>query len=294
MRPLESVPNVSEGRDAATIRAIAGAFAAGGAQVLDVHSDADHHRSVLTLIGGEAELGDSLVAGVAAAVASIDLRSHDGVHPRVGAADVVPIVALDPLDAARAAALALVVAGRIGDELRLPVFLYGDSGDGRRPAYFRAGGLDGLRARVERGELVPDFGPRLIDPRAGAVLVGARPPLVAFNLELDTGDVEVARAVAAEVRASGGGMDGVQAIGLLLDRTGRAQVSLNVIDIERAPLHLVVARVREASERRGARVVRGELVGLMPASVAVAGGSAAAFALDDLPDHRLVETYLAG
>ena len=291
MRPLESVPNVSEGRDPHVIEAIAAAFTSGGARLLDVHSDPDHNRSVLTLIGQESELADSLVAGVSEAAALIDLRAHEGVHPRVGAADVVPVVALRLEDAARATALALEVAGRIGDEVGLPVFLYGESGDGRRPVFFRAGGLDALRARVEGGELTPDFGPSTIDARTGAVLVGARAPLVAFNLELDTSDVGVAQAVAAEVRGSSGGMEGVQAIGLLLAATGRAQVSMNVVDLDRAALHVVVERVRAASERRGVAVLRGELVGLMPSSVASAG-SAAAFALDTLLPDRIVETHL--
>jgi glutamate formiminotransferase len=263
---LEAVPNVSDGRDAAAIGAIGSAFAARAA-LLDVHSDVDHHRSVFTLAGEDDALVAALVSGIAEAVERIDLRAHEGVHPRVGAADVVPLVPLVPDDMERAKRAALEVAGRAGEELALPVFLYGEVGAGRRPAFFRRGGPDELQRRVDAGELAPAAGPRTLDPRSGAVLVGARAPLVAYNLVLDTGDVEVARAIAATVRASGGGMPGLQAIGLRLASSARAQVSMNVIDVELAPLHDVVERVRREAAARGARVAAGELVGLVPQRV---------------------------
>jgi glutamate formiminotransferase / 5-formyltetrahydrofolate cyclo-ligase len=289
--PLESVPNVSEGRDAATIDALATAFSSGGARLLDVHSDPDHHRSVFTLVGDDAALVDSLVAGVAAARELIDLRRHDGVHPRVGAADVVPIVPLRRDDLGRAKAAAVTVAERIAGELGLPVFLYAESGDGRRPAFFRRGGPGELQRRVDMEELAPDFGPPRLDPAAGAVLVGARAPLVAFNVELSTGDVEVARAVAAVVRESSGGLPGVQALGLLLERTGRAQVSMNIVDVEATPLHEAVALVRSEAAARGVDVARGELVGLLPGT-AVAAAAAPALALDRLDPDRVLELRL--
>jgi glutamate formiminotransferase/glutamate formiminotransferase/formiminotetrahydrofolate cyclodeaminase len=270
---LEAVPNVSEGRDAGVVAAVGAAFER-HAVLLGVHSDTDHHRSVYTLAGGDGEIVDALVAGVATAVELIDLRAHEGVHPRVGAADVVPVVPLEPGDMPRAAGAAREVGRRVGDELGLPVFLYGEVGVGRRPAFFRRGGLDELRRRVETGELVPDEGPARIDPRSGVVLVGAREPLVAYNLELATGDLAVAKEIAAAVRESGGGMPGVQAIGLLLASSGRAQVSMNVIDVDRAPLHEVVERVRAEARARGAEVLSGELVGLVPARVVLAAEAA--------------------
>ena len=263
---LEAVPNVSEGRSSAVITAIERAFAR-DARVLDVHADPDHHRSVFTLVGDSDALLDALLAGISAAIALIDLRAHSGVHPRVGAVDVVPIVPFPHDDMELAKETARSLAGRIGAELGLPVFYYGELAGGRRPAYFRNGGLEGLQRRVELGELVPDAGPRRVDPRSGAVLVGARPLLVAYNLILGTGDVDVAREIAAVVRESGGGMPGVQAIGLLLPTSGLVQVSMNVVDIERAPLHDVVARVRSEAESRGVAVSGGELVGLVPARV---------------------------
>jgi glutamate formiminotransferase len=270
---LEAVPNVSEGRDAAAIAAIGEAFATRAA-LLDVHSDVDHHRSVFTLAAEDDALVESLVAGIAAAVERIDLRTHEGVHPRIGAADVIPLVPLAPEDMERAKEAARAVTSRVGTELGLPVFLYGEVGGGRRPSFFRRGGPEELQRRVEAGELVPAAGPLTFDPRSGAVLVGARPPLVAYNLVLDTDDVDVARDVSAAVRESGGGAPGLQAIGLRLASTGRAQVSMNVIDVERAPLHQIVELVRREAAARGARIVAGELVGLVPERVLRAAAEA--------------------
>jgi glutamate formiminotransferase/glutamate formiminotransferase/formiminotetrahydrofolate cyclodeaminase len=288
---LEAVPNVSEGRDAKVVAAIGAAFATGAA-LLDVHLDADHHRSVYTLAGEDDALVDGLVNGVAAAVARIDLRRHEGVHPRVGAADVVPVVPLRREDMALAKDAALAVAARLGTDLGLPVFLYGEVGAGQRPAFFRRGGPEELQRRIAAGELVPDAGPAELDPRSGAVLVGARAPLVAYNLVLDTGDVELARAVAGAVRESGGGMPGVQAIGLRLASSGRAQVSMNVIDLERAPLHEVVERVSAEAEARGARIAAGELVGLVPRSV-LAAARAAGVEIPGVDETRVLEAALA-
>jgi glutamate formiminotransferase / 5-formyltetrahydrofolate cyclo-ligase len=287
---LESVPNVSEGRDVAAIAAIGDAFST-RARLLDVHSDSDHHRSVFTLAGidGDDALVESLVAGIARARELVDLGRHEGVHPRVGAADVVPLVPIRPEDMGRARAAALALGERVGEELGLPVFLYGEVGGGRRPAFFRRAGPEALQARVDAGELAPDFGPRQLDPAAGAVLVGARAPLVAFNIDLATDDVEVARAIAATVRESGGGFRGVQALGLAL--AGRTQVSMNVLDTTRTALHEVVARVTAEAHKRGVDVLRGELVGLMPASVAV-GAAAGPLALPSLDESRILELRL--
>jgi glutamate formiminotransferase len=288
---LEAVPNVSEGRDAGSVAALADAFAS-RAVVLDVHSDPDHNRSVFTLAGGDEELVDALLAGIAAAVERIDLRRHVGVHPRVGAADVVPLVPLSADAMPRAVAAARVLGQRIGDELALPVFLYGEVGEGRRPAFFRRGGLEELRRRVDAGELEPDAGPSRVDPRAGVVLVGAREPLVAYNVVLATDDIEIAREVARAVRGSSGGMPGVQAIGLLLPEAAQVQVSLNVIDVESAPLHEVLERVRSEAGARGVEVATGELVGLVPARVLEAA-SAADAVVPDVDATRVLENVLA-
>ena len=313
MRPLESVPNVSEGRDAAVVAAIGDAFTSAGAGLVDVHVDADHHRSVFTLLGDDRAVEDGLVAGVAEAARGIDLRRHDGVHPRVGATDVVPIVPLARGDVGRAETVARAVARRIGVELDLPVFLYGTLGDGRRPAFYRRGGPAELQRRVESGELVPAEGPTTLDQRAGAVLVGVRAPLLAFNLELDA-PLEVAHAIAATVRESSGGLPGVQALGLQ-HRDGAVQVSTNVVDLEAMVPHVLVERVVAEAEARGARVGRGELVGLVPAgsvaAAALAGGvadpldarglptlealtaAASMLRLDALAPDRVLEWHLA-
>ena len=191
----------------------------------------------------------------------------------------------------RAKSAARLVAARVGEELRLPVFLYGEVGEERRPAYFRRGGLDELRRRVDAGELVPDEGPREIDPRSGAVLVGARHALVAYNLDLTTDDVRIAQAVAASVRESSGGMRGVQAIGLRLPGSGRTQVSMNVIDVDAAPLHEVVERVRREAGAHGVSVSGGELVGLVPERVVAAAASAGA-ELPGVDASQVLETVL--
>jgi glutamate formiminotransferase/glutamate formiminotransferase/formiminotetrahydrofolate cyclodeaminase len=263
---LEAVPNVSEGRDTRAIAQIGVAFSI-GAVLLDVHSDADHHRSVFTLAGEADRLVEGLVTGASRALALVDLSRHVGVHPRIGVVDVVPIVPLRPEQMPEAESVARVVASRLAAECGLPVFLYARSGGGRRPAFFRRGGPAGLARRLAAGELWPDLGPGELDPRKGAVLVGARPPLVAYNVDLATGEAAVADAVARAVRESSGGMRGVQAIGLRLPQADRIQVSMNVLDLEASPLHEVVERVRREARALGVEVAGGELVGLVPAVV---------------------------
>jgi glutamate formiminotransferase len=271
--PLESVPNFSEGRDAATIEALRQALST-EADLLDVHSDADHNRSVFTLVGDEDALLDALVAGIACARERIDLRRHEGAHPRIGVADVVPIVPIRPDDRERAQAAARSLGGRVGDELGLPVFLYGELAPGRGPAFFRRGGPEELQRRIDAGEVRPDFGPIHLDPAAGGVIVGARRPLIAFNVNLASDDVGVARAIAAVVREQDGGFPGVRALGLELPRAGHVQVSMNVEDYEAAALHEIVERIETEAAARGTEVQGAELIGLMPAGAAVAAAGA--------------------
>jgi glutamate formiminotransferase len=253
---LESVPNVSEGRDPTAVSAVAEAFGRAGACVLDTHLDGDHNRAVITLVGDDHALEEGLVTGIDEARRRIDLRAHQGVHPRVGAADVVPVVPLAPGDLGRAVDVARAVGATAGEELGIPVFLYGEIGEGRRPAFFRRGGPSELQRRVDAGELEPAYGPRRLDPAAGAVLLGVRKPLVAFNLELH-GTLDIARDVAAAVRASSGGLPGVQALGLRLGGE-RIQVSTNVIDLDATPPHMLVERIAAEAAARGADVGEGE------------------------------------
>jgi glutamate formiminotransferase len=286
--PLESVPNFSEGRDQATIDAI-GAALSGHAHLLDVHTDVDHNRSVFTLVGGEQELADALLAGIAVAVERIDLRGHAGAHPRVGAADVVPIVPLEPGDLDRARELAAVVGARIGFELDLPVFLYAPPERG--PAFYRRGGPTRLQERIDAGEVAVDFGPARLHESAGGVILGARAPLIAFNVNL-RGTLETARDVAAVVRERGGGFPGLRALGLDLPSAGLVQVSMNVEDWQAAPLADIVARVTAEAEARGSTVAGSELVGLLPAG-AVAAAARAPLRLDGLDGSRVLEARLA-
>jgi glutamate formiminotransferase / 5-formyltetrahydrofolate cyclo-ligase len=264
--PLLAAPNVSEGRDRALIATLERAFAS-GVQLLDRHSDSDHNRTVFTLAGEPAALTAALVGGAAEAIGAIDMDAHEGVHPAIGALDVCPLVWAAPEDREGARQVAGGVAEGIAG-LGIPVFLYGELAAGPERverAYFRNGGLAELWLRMEAGELRPDRGPAQPHRTAGATLVTARPPLAAFNVELDSADLELARAVAAGLRESGGGLPGVRAIGLPL-ASGRVQVSTNVHDPVAVPLGSVIERARALAAPLGARPVEAELVGLVPAA----------------------------
>ncbi|HTA15262.1 MAG TPA: hypothetical protein VK781_10450 [Solirubrobacteraceae bacterium] len=266
-RPLLAIPNISEGRRQATIASIAAAFTAGGSvRLLDVHSDMDHHRSVFTLAGAQGKLSSSLLAGARAAVGQVDVGAHRdpsdvGKHPHVGAVDVVPLVYLDAAQRGAACAEALVVAHEIGEGLGVPVLLYGELAQGRTRAQLRRGGVGGLAKRLGTGELAPDFGPSRSHPRAGATLVAAREPLVAFNIELaPPAGVQEARRIASLIREGGvEGLAGVRAIGVSLRGGSVGQVSMNVERPLEVPLGAVVEAVR-----RHARIACAELVGVAP------------------------------
>ncbi len=290
--PLEAVPNFSEARDAGVVKAI-GRELARCAELLDVHVDVDHNRSVFTLVGSEHELVDALFAGIACAQKRIDLRRHGGVHPRIGAADVVPVVPIRPKDAPRAAAAALKLARRVGEELELPVFLYADVGGGRGPAFFRRGGPEELQRRIDAGELSPDFGPPRLDPAAGGVILGARRPLIAFNVNLRGATLDVAREIASVVRERDGGFPGVRALGLDLPSAGQAQVSMNVEDWEASALHEIVETIEREAAARGVEIAGSELVGLMPAGAAAAAAGAV-LQIDGFDASRLLELRLLG
>lgn len=255
---LMSVPNISEGIDAEVIGAVARAFAP--ARCLDIHSDADHHRSVFTLAARQGELAGALAAGAREVAGRLSIAGHAGVHPHVGAVDVVPLVYLDESRRGAACAEALTTAELIARATGVPVFLYGDLAGGRERAELRRGGPAALAGRIASGEITPDFGPGRLHPGLGATLVGARPPMVAFNVDLAAGEsLETAKKIAAELRESDGGLPGLRAIGLQLETRGVAQVSCNVHDPFNTPLGEVVEFVRAR-----APIADAELVGLTP------------------------------
>jgi glutamate formiminotransferase / 5-formyltetrahydrofolate cyclo-ligase len=257
---LLAVPNVSEGHDRAVLEAIERGSAP--AHFLDLHTDPDHGRAVFTLVAPQGRLAEGLLGLARVAIDRIDVTAHAGIHPHVGAVDVMPVVYLDEGRRGAACAEALTAAALTGEELRVPVFLYGELAtrpEQRERAWIRRGGPLELARRIEAGELVPDYGPGKIHPTAGAVLAAARPPLVAFNVDLVTDDLATAQVIAAELRESGGGLPGVRALGLYLEERGRAQVSTNVHDHRAVPLREIVTYVR-----RRAEVAEAELVGLAP------------------------------
>src|SRR3954452_18921279 len=262
--PLVAVPNFSEGRNVRVIGALEATLGC-HARILNRHYDAQHNRCVFTMAAGPDRLVEALVGGAAHALDLIDLRSHHGAHPHIGALDVCPVVwQVDERHDAAVAAAREAAEGIAA--LGVPVFFYGElasAPERHERAYFRQGGPAELARRMGAGELRPDLGPGEPHPSAGATLVTAREPLVAFNVELDTSNPEIARQVAAEMREDGGGLPGVRALGL--PREGeRTQVSMNIHDPRAVPLAKVVAEVSRLAAKHGARPIEAELVGLVP------------------------------
>lgn len=267
---VESVPNFSEGRRPEFCRALADLARERGAAVLDLTWDADHHRSVLTLAGAPHTIEEAALAVARKAVQEIDLTRHHGQHPRMGAIDVLPFVPLQGASMDDAVGLARSVGARLGQELSLPVFLYESAASTparRNLAAIRAPQFEGLRELLGRDPAWrPDFGPERIHPTAGAVAVGARMPLIAFNLDLETDDVDVAREIARKIRERDGGLPGIKALGLYLERRHCAQVSINVCDYTKTGLMAVFDAVERLAIPRGTSIRAGELIGLVPAA----------------------------
>ncbi len=269
-RLVECALNLSEGRRPEVIEEIVGA--ARGVRVLDVAANADHNRTVLSLVGSPEAMEGAACAVTAAALRLIDMNRHQGAHPRMGAVDVIPLVPLGETTMAEAVALARRIGERLAGELGLPVFLYEEaaSAPGRRNlADVRRGEYEGLAARMATEEWRPDYGPARPHPTGGATAVGARRFLVAYNVSLGTGDLAIARRIARAVRARGGGLAAVKAIGLALSEPGRTQVSMNVVDPFSTPLYRVFELVRLEAERYGVPVVGSEVVGLVPLTVLI-------------------------
>ena len=268
MRLIECVPNVSEGRRADVIEALADALAGPGIRLLDRSSDVSHHRTVYTLSGEPDRLQEAVLRLFEAALQRIDLRNHQGVHPRIGAVDVVPFVPLQGVTMTECVELSRSTAARVATEFQVPVYLYGEAAsrpERRRLADIRRGGLDGLAARMPDDEWRPDFGDARLHPSAGATAIGARPILVAYNVNLASDRLDVARRIASVIRSSGGGLDHVQAMGVLLDHRGIAQVSMNLTDYGRTSMATVYDAVSREAGADGVEVLESEIVGLVPA-----------------------------
>jgi glutamate formiminotransferase len=289
---FEAVPNFSEGRDEDKISRITDAVRkAGGVQVLDLHSDPDHNRSVLTFTGEAEAVLEAAVALAEACMDEIDLAAQTGAHPRMGSLDVLPFVPLEGATLEEAAEVARKAGERIGSK-GLPVYLYEAAATAphrRNLADVRRRGYEGLVARINDPRWRPDFGPGELDPHKGAVAVGARRFLVAFNAYLDTDDVEVARTVARKVRERDGGLPGVKALGLKVG--GRAQVSMNLTDLEKTPLPVALEAVRSGAAERGVSVESTELVGLAPLE-ALLQTARHYLRLRDLESGHVLETRL--
>ncbi len=265
---VECVPNFSEGRDAGKIDAIIEAMTLPGVYVLDRHMDADHNRSVVTLAGERQAIEEAAVRGVGKAAELIDLGQHRGVHPRMGAADVVPFVPVEGTTLEDCAAMARRAGAEIWRRFGIPVYLYEAAAvrpERKRLENLRRGQFEGIRGEIATAaERRPDFGEPRVHPTAGITAVGARKFLIAYNIFLNTSDVEIARKVARAVRFSSGGLPYVKASGFLV--RGMAQVSMNLTDFEQTPVHRVFAFVRREAARYGAAPVSGEIVGLIPRS----------------------------
>jgi glutamate formiminotransferase len=293
---FEAVPNFSEGRDTAKVSRLAASVRdTPGISVLNLHSDPDHNRSVLTFVGEEGPLLRASVALARACVREIDLAAQSGVHPRTGSLDVLPFVPLGPPLSDATLEDAARFARRVGKEIGaigLPVYLYGAAASAshrRNLADLRRGGYEGLVARANEPLWKPDYGPEEIPARSGVVVVGARSFLVAFNAYLDTDDVDLARTLASEVRERDGGLPGVKALGLKAG--GKAQVSMNLTDLQTTPIPAALEAVRRSAEKRGARVESTELVGLVPLT-AILEAARYYLALPELAPEQVLEAIL--
>ena len=293
---IQCVPNFSEGRDPATLRALCEAVEqTAGACLLDSSADADHNRAVLTLAGEPAAAGEAVLAVARVAVERIDLRRHEGAHPRIGALDVAPFVPLEKRGWEAAIAAAHRLGERLWEELRVPAYFYGRAAlrpERERLEHVRRGGFEGLRAAaLENPARRPDVGGPALHPSAGAAAVGARTFLIAFNVNLRTRDIAVARAIARTIRESSGGYRAVKALGLALSRAGLTQVSMNLTDYAITSPSTVYRRIREEAAAAGVEVAGSELIGLIPAAALEPLGPEG-LGLRDFSANRILENRL--
>ena len=270
---MECVPNFSEGRDLEKIEKIVDKFRAkAGVKLLDYSNDEDHNRLVVTVVGEPEALKDALLEAIGQAVELIDLTKHSGQHPRMGAVDVVPFIPIRGCTMDEAIALSKEVGEKVAALYRVPVFLYEKSASAphrENLAAIRKGEFEGMEAKIKQPEWKPDFGPAERHPSAGTVAIGARMPLVAFNCNLETSDVEVAKKIAKVIRGSSGGFRSCKAMGFMLEDRGIAQVSMNMVNYEDTPLYVTYEMIKALAERYGTRVIESEIVGLTPAKALI-------------------------
>ncbi len=290
---VESIPNVSEGRQTDTVDAIARAIrSSGGVRLLDYSADPSHNRSVFTLAGSGAAVAEAVLAIFAEAVRAIDLRRHRGEHPRIGAVDVVPFVPLEGSTVAACAELARTVGAEVASRFGIPVYLYEAAAtrpERTRLEDIRRGGFEGLAAKMAQPAWSPDFGPAAPHPSLGASVIGARLPLIAWNINLDTDRLDVAKAIAATIRESGGGLPCVKAAGFRLAHRGVVQVSMNLTNYAVTPMPVVFDAVRREAAARGVAILDSEIIGLVPAAALAEGADLrlAGFGPDRILENRL-------
>jgi len=294
---IECVPNISEGRRAEVVNTIVDAVRrVPGARLLDYSSDASHNRSVITLAGDAAPLKAAVLALFDAAVGAIDLRTHEGEHPRLGAVDVVPFVPIDGVTMAECVALAKDTAREVAERFAVPVYLYEEASSNplrKNLEDIRRGEFEGLAAKISSDGWAPDFGPSTPHPSAGASVIGARMPLIAYNINLNTDRLDVAKKIAAAVRFSSGGFRFVKAMGVLLGDRKIVQVSMNLTNFEKTPILRVFDAVKREAERYGVSVLESEIVGLVP-SAALVDVAASTLQLTQFTREQILETRLRG
>lgn len=297
MKYIECVPNVSEGRRPEIVNAIAAQVnAIRGAYLLDVSSDSDHNRSVITFAGTPAGAAQASFAVAEKAAQLIDLNKHTGTHPRMGAVDVIPFIPLSGASMEDCIKLAVDAGSRIGKELGIPVFLYEFAAtrpERRDLASVRKGGFESLREEIGKNpEKTPDLGPNRIHPTAGAVAVGAREFLIAFNVNLKTSDLRVARAIARKIRAKTGGLPAVKSLGLFLPQKGVVQVSMNLVNFRVTSMERVYSEIEKEARGYGVEILESELIGLLP-QAAYSEGLEKRLKIANFSRDRIVEIRLA-
>lgn len=295
MKIVECVPNFSEGRDGAVLARILETLrACGEIRVIDGSMDSDHNRSVVTFLGTPGGVVRAAHAACRTALDLIDMRDQKGVHPRIGAVDVVPFIPFRGMDMREAVALARDFGTAFGERNGVPVYFYGEAArmeERRTLAFLRKGGYEGLKEKMGDPRWAPDAGPAAFNPKSGAAAVGARDILIAFNINLGTGDLSVAREIAAEIRQSGGGLKHVQAMGVYLASRGIVQVSMNLTNYRETAIRKVYEAVREKAAARGVEILESELIGCVPRE-ALAEGEAEAFNICGFCEERIIENHL--